>query len=115
MPIYRDPEQDRQEKNEEYSLRQEQHHWKLAEQEEMRKHEILLHEMDDNTKIKIKELEVALAKAQGVSREKQITHRAYWVSVIKLPVMPFALLFVFILELMKRDVPQALEDFLNVY
>lgn len=106
--ITRDAEADEQERAEV----SEQRNWILIRERKQQEHERLMKQIEVDGDITVKKLEAELAKAQGVAREKIISRRAIWLGIIKLPAIPFAVLFCYILEQTGHDIPEALDNFL---
>jgi hypothetical protein len=108
-----DPELQREADNADYSLRQEQHAWKMEEIRVNQEHAKALAEMEKSKDIKIAQLQASISKSRYTSREKQITRRVYARALVRLPVLPFIALFSFLLRLCRLEVPESFERFIE--
>lgn len=88
--------------------------WKSIEASKDRKHEKELRELDISGNLKLEKLKAEAATARLRSSTRSDLWRRVLIAFLKVPGVPFALLFVFILELSGHDTPESLESYLDL-
>lgn len=99
---------------EQESLQKEALHWQSIEKEKQRRHELDLKKMDIEGTVKVKELEAKAANARLKATTRTDVVRRVLTALIKLPVLPLAVIFSFIVEMAKHDPIEALENFIDL-
>lgn len=82
--------------------------------EKQQNHEIQLREMDNQATLKIKKLEADAAtdRLRATTRSDIVRHS--FVAFCKILALPLAILFIFILELARHDIPESLDEFIHL-
>lgn len=88
--------------------------WKTIENDKNRKHEKEMKNLDIQGSIDIKKLEASAATARLKASTRSDAWRNTIINIIKLPTLPFAVFFIFLLELRRHDIPEALENFIDL-
>lgn len=88
--------------------------WKSMESAKDRKHEKELRDMDISGNLKLEKLKAEAATARLRATTRSDLWRRVLIAFVKAPGVPFALLFVFILELAGHDTPESLESYLDL-
>lgn len=106
--------EDEAQRDETRTEQQEAYHWKSIENDKQRGHERQLRELDIKSAKELKKLEVDAATARLRATTRSDIVRRSVVAVVKLPTLPLALLFVFILQILRRDIPNSLDTFVDL-
>lgn len=98
----------------EYSFEKEQLEWQSIESQKERDFQKELRKMDieGNVKVKMMELDAATARLRTATRQ-DVWKRGI-IAFVKLPAIPLALIFLFILQLTNKPIPESLDEFLQV-
>lgn len=92
----------------------EMNHWKSAENDKTRAHEIKMRNLDIQGNVEIKKIELAAATKRLKSTTRTDLHARLITNIVKFPAIPFVVFYVFVLELLRRDTPESLERFLEL-
>lgn len=112
MVMVHDEAAERAELNDRYSWQREQMHWKSADEQKQRDHELSLLETDRTKDVEIERLKTEAQKAQTVLRERQITRRTIVTTIVRLPAIPVVAILIFILELLNKPT-DTFENFMS--
>lgn len=88
--------------------------WKSIEAAKNRKHELELRDKDIAGNLKFKKLEAEAATARLKTSTRSDVWRRAIIGLVKLPALPLAIIFVFVLDLRGHDIPEALESFIDL-
>lgn len=96
----------------------EQRNWIKIREDNQRNHELNMRQLklDNHREVRLAELnqarDIKALELKGmVTRSRAESRRAIILALVKLPVLPFALLMIFILNLFNKEVPESLEVF----
>lgn len=88
--------------------------WKAMESEKAHQLERDLKKMDIDGQVEMKKLETKAATMRLKATSRIDVWRRGLVGLIKLPVLPLAVICVFVLEVANKDIPEGLENFLEI-
>jgi hypothetical protein len=109
-------ERENQDKIEEQRLAEirEMNEWKSIEQDKQRKHEKELKALDIQGSVDVETMKARAATARLKATTRSDVWRVCVLALVKLPVLPLAVLLVFILEVCGKEIPESLDNFVNI-
>lgn len=92
----------------------EMNEWKTIEQDKQRKHEKELKALDIQGSVDVERLRAKAATARLKATTRSEVWRTGILAFIKLPVLPLAILLVALFEILSKEVPESLDNFVNI-
>lgn len=92
----------------------EQRQWEKMKSDIKNEHEEKMKNIESTTSVRLKELEVENSRLIHKTSNAIFARKEVVITILKVPALPFALLFMFILALINREIPDSLEEFLSL-